>query len=136
MTLQPGQQRITINILVNILRIKDNQTMKLGQLIEHNKRNIFLQKSCRKLGRETSSRPLFNFFYKTFMLGKSTWSATQFHYVSQPSNQHTIKTNCLKFYTYDPEICSILIFQIRVWEKFLHHILHMNFQQKQPHVVF
>ena len=24
----------------------------IGQLLEHNKRNIFLQKSCRKLGRE------------------------------------------------------------------------------------
>ena len=68
--------------MVNILRTKDNQTMKFGQLIEHNNRNIFLQKSCRKWGRETSSRPLFNFFNKTFMLGKSKWSATRFHYVS------------------------------------------------------
>ena len=48
----------------------------------------------------------------------------------QPSNQHTIETNCLKFYTIDPEICSILIFQIRVWERFLQHILCMIFQQK------
>ena len=42
MTLQPGQQRITIQILVNISRIKGNQTIKFGQLIEHPKRNIFL----------------------------------------------------------------------------------------------
>ena len=27
---------------------KDNLKMKFGQLIEYNKRNIFLQKSCRK----------------------------------------------------------------------------------------
>ena len=33
--------------------------MKFGQLIEFNRRNIFLQKSGRKWGRETSSRPLF-----------------------------------------------------------------------------
>ena len=33
--------------------------MKLGQLIEYNKINIFLQKSCRKGGRDTSSRPPF-----------------------------------------------------------------------------
>ena len=33
--------------------------MKLGQLVEYNKRNIFLQKLCGKGGRETSSRPLY-----------------------------------------------------------------------------
>ena len=55
--------------------------MKFGQLIEYNKRNIFLQKSCRKWGRETSSRPLFG-FYKSFILGKSKWSAAWFHYIS------------------------------------------------------
>ena len=36
------------NILPNISRTKSNQTMRLGQLIEINKRNIFLQKLCRK----------------------------------------------------------------------------------------
>ena len=39
---QPGLQTITIHILSNISRSKGNQ-MKLGQLIEYNKRNIFLQ---------------------------------------------------------------------------------------------
>ena len=38
--------------------------MKYGQLIEYNKRNILLQKSYRKCGIETSSRPLFVFFEK------------------------------------------------------------------------
>ena len=33
--------------------------MKLDQLIEYNKRNIFLQTSCIKPGSETSSRPLY-----------------------------------------------------------------------------
>ena len=33
--------------------------MKFGQLIEYNKVKIFLQKSCRKGGSKTSSRPLF-----------------------------------------------------------------------------
>ena len=32
----------------NISRSKINQTMKLGQIIEYNKRNIFLQKLCGK----------------------------------------------------------------------------------------
>ena len=54
MTSQPGLQTIAIHILLNM-------TMKFGQLIEYNKRNIFLQKLCRKWGRETSSRPLFIF---------------------------------------------------------------------------
>ena len=45
---QPGQQTVAIHILPSTSRIKDNQTMKLGQLIEYNKINIFLEKSCRK----------------------------------------------------------------------------------------
>ena len=40
MTSHPDKQRITIHILLNISRIKDNQTMKFGQLIEYPKRNI------------------------------------------------------------------------------------------------
>ena len=43
MTSQPGKQTIEIHILTNISRSKGNQTMKLGQLIEYNKKNIFLQ---------------------------------------------------------------------------------------------
>ena len=54
MTSQPGEQTITIHILSNI---SPCQAMKFSQVIEYNKKNIFLQKSCRKLGRETSSRP-------------------------------------------------------------------------------
>ena len=36
--------------------------MKLGQLIEYNKGNVFLQKVCRKWGWEIGSRPLFIFW--------------------------------------------------------------------------
>ena len=43
MTLQPGSQTSAIHILHDISQSKGNQTMKLGQLIEYNKRNIFLQ---------------------------------------------------------------------------------------------
>ena len=42
MTSQPGRQRIIITILLNISRIKDNQTMESGHLIEYPKRKIFL----------------------------------------------------------------------------------------------
>ena len=61
MTSQPGLQTIAIHIFPNISKSKGNQTMRFSQLIEYNKKNIFLQKLCRKLGKETSSRPLFIF---------------------------------------------------------------------------
>ena len=48
--------------------------MKFGQVIKYNRVNIFLQKSCRKRGRETNFRPFF-VFQKGFILGKSNWSA-------------------------------------------------------------
>ena len=48
MTSQPGQQTIVTHILLNISRSKNNQTMKLGKIIEYNKKNIFIQKLCGK----------------------------------------------------------------------------------------
>ena len=74
MTSQPSYQTIVIHILPNISWSKCNQSMKLGQLIESNKRNIVIQKLYRKWGRETSSRPLF-IFYKCIIWDKSKWSA-------------------------------------------------------------
>ena len=52
MTSLAGQQIIAIHILPNILRSKCNQTMKFGQLIEYDMRNLFLEKSYKKCGRE------------------------------------------------------------------------------------
>ena len=40
---QPRKQTIVIHILPNISRSKGSQAMKLGQLIEYNKRSIFLE---------------------------------------------------------------------------------------------
>ena len=40
---QPYLQTIPVHILPNISQSKGNQTIKFGQLIEQNKRNIFLQ---------------------------------------------------------------------------------------------
>ena len=71
---RPDLQTIATHILLNISRSKDNQTMKLGQLIEYNKRNNFLQILCEKWGRETSSRPLF-IFKESLIWGKGKWSA-------------------------------------------------------------
>ena len=56
MTSQPGLQTVAIHILPNISQSKDNQTMKFGQLIEYNKKDIFVKKLCGNWDSETSSR--------------------------------------------------------------------------------
>ena len=71
---QPGQQTTTMHILHNISRIKDKQ------LIEYNKRNKFLQKSCWKCCRETRSRSLL-FFEKTFYEEKPSHLLAEFQYI-------------------------------------------------------
>ena len=48
MTSQPGLQTLAIHILPNISQSKGNQTMKFGQLIEYNQKNIVPKKFCRK----------------------------------------------------------------------------------------
>ena len=60
MTPETGQQVITTDILPNIWRSRDKKTMKFGQVIENNIRNIFLEKPYTKYGGKASSRP----FYK------------------------------------------------------------------------
>ena len=57
MNSQLGWQTIAIHILPNISRSKGNQTMKFGQLIEYNMRNIFLEKPYTKCDGETIPRP-------------------------------------------------------------------------------
>ena len=42
MTSEPGQQTVTLHILLNISQIKGNQTMKFGQVIEYPQRKNFL----------------------------------------------------------------------------------------------
>ena len=57
--------------------------MKFGQLIESNNRNIFLQKSCRKWGRKTSSIPFLFSLKKLYMINDDyvKWSGAQFQYI-------------------------------------------------------
>ena len=55
-TLQLTAQTIAVHALPNISRSKGNQTMKSGQLIEYNMRNIFLEKPCTKCGGKTIPR--------------------------------------------------------------------------------
>ena len=58
-TQRAGQHIIAIHILSNISRSKRNKTMKFGQLIEYNMRNIFLEKSYSKYGEDASPRPFY-----------------------------------------------------------------------------
>ena len=104
--------------------------MEFGQLKEHPKRDIFFFKSYseNEAGKLVPGR--FLFFRKALYQVKASGLQLDFITFRQPSNQHTIETNCLKLHTIDTEICSILIFQLRAWEWFLQHILCMVFQQK------
>ena len=63
MTSQPSEQTATIYILPNISQSKVNQTMKFGQLIKYNKKNIFLQNHAENEA-ETLVPDLFLFFEK------------------------------------------------------------------------
>ena len=54
---QNRQQMFTMHVLLNVSRGKGNQSMKFGELIEYNMRNIFIEKSYTKYGGETSPRP-------------------------------------------------------------------------------
>ena len=57
MTSQSGKQTVAIHILPNISSSKGNQRMKFGQLIEYNMRNVFLEKSYIKCGKDTIPKP-------------------------------------------------------------------------------
>ena len=46
---QPGKETIATHILATISRSKSHQTMKFGQLIEYNIKNIFLKKSTQNM---------------------------------------------------------------------------------------
>ena len=70
MTSQSGKQTFAIHILLDISRSKNNQTMKLGQLIKYNMRKNFLEKSYTKCGGETIPRPFFKKSKLTISLGQ------------------------------------------------------------------
>ena len=108
--------------------------MKFDQLIEYNKINIFLQKLSRKWGKKTSSRPLFILLKKLNMRWKQvvcSLVSTYFDSLNLSYNRNKLyKLLETKLWTIYPEICSILIFQKRVWDLFLYFILCMIFQEK------
>ena len=62
MTSEPGLQTIAIHILPKLSRTKVNKTMKLGQSIEYNMRNIFLEKLYAKCGRTILEDKYFSYY--------------------------------------------------------------------------
>ena len=66
---QTWQQVITMHILSNISRSKDNQKMSFGRLLVYNMRNVFLEKSFKKLSRQSSLR---HFYKNTEHISEST----------------------------------------------------------------
>ena len=72
MTSQPGKQRIAINTWHSISKSKENQTMKFGQLIEYNVRNVFLQNHAQK-----NVEKLFSFFQILSYIQKAVILASQ-----------------------------------------------------------
>ena len=80
--------------MLNISQSKGSHIMKFGQLIEHNKRNIFLQKSCRLSKRER----LFPDLFFSKMLYDLNVSGLQLNCIifRSLSTWHTVKTNCIK----------------------------------------
>ena len=68
----------------DISRNKGNQTKKFGQLIEHNMRNIFLEKSSTKYGGETSPKS----FFKNIKIENTS---TITHKISEPNSSFHVK---------------------------------------------
>ena len=65
-SIETGKQTIKLDTLPNISRSRENQTMKLSQLLEYNVRNIFLKKHAKnETGRLVSN--LFWFLKKLYM---------------------------------------------------------------------
>ena len=70
---------MTIHILPNFAGSKGNQTLKFGQVVEYNKTNIFLQKSCRnEAGRLAPDLSLF--FEKALYEVKASVSQLNFNH--------------------------------------------------------
>ena len=110
------EQTLTMHILPNISRSRDigqyvhckcdrkkkkkksknNQTMKFRQLIEDNVRNIFLQKSCKKWGRETSFRLLFVFKKVLYDVKASGLQLSLNTFLIALNLAYSKKRNCVK----------------------------------------
>ena len=93
------------------------------------KREIFFSKIMQKMWQGGQFQTSLCFLRKLSEV-KSNCSADQFHYISIVFNVANNKNKLMDYQTIDSVIYSILIFQERIQEQFLHHILCMIFQEK------
>ena len=84
MTSQTKQQIITIHISSNISRGKGNHTIKLGQLIEYNMWNNFLEKSYTKCGGDAIPRPFYKKIKIEHISRLTVRNVTKFEYAVCP----------------------------------------------------
>ena len=103
--------------------------MKFSQSIEYNKRKCFF-KNHEQNEAERLIPDLCLLFKKALYDVKTSGLQLSFNIFRQPSSWHITLMNCAKIQSIDPKICSILIFQKRAWDQFLHHILGVIFQEK------
>ena len=92
MTSQAGKQIITIHILPNISRSKDNKAMKFGKLIEYNVRNTFFK----KYAENETGRLVPDLFYslkKIYISSKQVVDTLVIIHFGRPSLGPAIKTN-------------------------------------------
>ena len=71
----------------------------------------------------------FLFFKKALYKVKASGQQLSFN-ISIALNVACNTTNFIRHLTVDPDMCSILIFQKRLWEQCFHHILCIVFQNK------
>ena len=84
--------------------------MKFGQLIEHNVKNIFKNHAENKVA-ELVPYPFLKKKKRKEALYEEKASALHLSInFDNTALGHTVKTNCIKLSTVDPELCSILIF--------------------------
>ena len=140
MTSRTGKQIIKMHILPNISRSICNQTMKCGQLMEYNIKNIYLEieynirnillKNQGKNVVETLVRDLFKKTKIKHISGSAVWNFTQFIFIVYPSRR-------LSEYIESKLLTIKLFFHIKLFQKTkaflvlvsLHHFLH-NFWRK------
>ena len=79
----------------NISRSKGSQTMKFGQFMEYNLRNIFLEKLWTEF-RETITRPFSKNIKIEYISGSMVWSFTQFVFIiwQVQGYRNILKLNC------------------------------------------
>ena len=79
---------------------------------------------------ETQFQTSFCFIKKALYEVKTSGLQLSFNHFRQFSAWQTINTKYIKLQNIDPEICSILIFQKRVWKQCLHYTSCIIFQEK------